>query len=142
MSFDRLSGQLYVGDVGQNELEEIDVIIAGGNYGWRIKEGTAWFHPNGRSEGTVSGTADPMNLPPSNVQLIDPIAQYNTHAEGHSVIGGFVYRGARFPNLRGQYLFAELALTFNPRGPSSMGRLLYLQGSQGSAPSTGLRTIA
>ena len=47
MSFDRKHGDLYVGDVGQNDIEEVNRVVAGGNYGWNIKEGTLFFNPNG-----------------------------------------------------------------------------------------------
>lgn len=57
MSFDTNSGQLWVGDVGQNAVEEVDIVRAGGNYGWHIKEGTFTFHPGAAlnpSDGFVS----------------------------------------------------------------------------------------
>ena len=64
---------------------------------------------------------------------MDPIAQYDTHHEGHSVIGGFVYRGSRIPQLRGRYVFGEFSPVFNfPSGPHNFGRLFYLQQKQTS----------
>src|SRR4030095_44654 len=63
--------------------------------------------------------------------LVDPIAQYDTHHEGHSVIGGYVYHGERIPQLRGRYVFGEFSRVFNfPSGPHNFGRLLYLQQKQ------------
>jgi glucose/arabinose dehydrogenase len=109
-SFDALTGALYAGDVGQNSVEEIDVVEAGGNYGWRLKEGGFFFDPNGPDPGFVTAT-DP-GVPPG---LIDPVAQYD-HDEGIAVIGGFVYRGARARSLRGHYVFGDLARTFNKHG--------------------------
>jgi glucose/arabinose dehydrogenase len=53
-SFDRATGDLYLGDVGQNKVEEINLILPGGNYGWRIKEGTFFFDPNGANAGYVT----------------------------------------------------------------------------------------
>ncbi len=91
-SFDAQTGQLWVGDVGQNEFEEIDIITKGGNYGWRLKEADRCYNPR--------NDCDPSN------QLIDPIHKY-PRGDGVSVTGGFVYRGARVPNLRGKYLFAD-----------------------------------
>jgi hypothetical protein len=100
-----------VGDVGQNDLEEVDVVTAGGNYGWPIKEGTFLFDMNGPDPGFV--TADSPGAPPN---LADPIFQYD-HDEGVAVIGGFVYRGTALPSLAGKYIFGELA------GPTGFGRL-------------------
>jgi glucose/arabinose dehydrogenase len=94
-SFDRLTGDLYIGDVGQNAFEEIDFEAAGGkggkNYGWRCYEGNSELNPSG------CGTAD---------QYTFPIHVYD-HSLGCAVVGGFVYRGSRFPDLAGHYLFAD-----------------------------------
>jgi len=123
MSFDSATGDLYVGDVGQNDIEEVDLVIKGGNYGWNAKEGTLFFDINGNEEG-FAGTVDNDRTSPD---MIDPIAQYDTHGEGHSVIGGFVYHGNRIPQLRDHYVFAEFSRVFNfPSGPHNSGRLFYL----------------
>ncbi|GEM_PF-374755 len=91
-SFDAASGQLWAGDVGQNAWEEVDVIEAGGNYGWRCFEGTHPFNQAGC--GPASG-------------YVPPVAEY-PHAGGDcSVTGGFVYRGEALPFLRGTYVFAD-----------------------------------
>lgn len=115
-SFDSMTGALYVGDVGQNELEEIDVVTKGGNYGWRYKEGRFFFGSDGPLSGYVS-KIDP-GVPAG---LTDPIAQYD-HSEGLAVIGGFVYRGTRVPRLAGRYIFGDFARTF-----AADGRLFYLR---------------
>lgn len=105
------TGQLIVGDVGQNHIEEVDIVTAGGNYGWNTKEGTFLFDPNGGSSGFV--TAD---SPGSPADLIDPVLQYD-HDEGLSVLGGFVYRGSAIPDLQGMYVFADFSTSFfEPRG--------------------------
>ncbi len=95
-SFDRLTGDMYIGDVGQNDREEIDFEPAGsaggGNYGWRCYEGSAPYNLSGCS-------LDPDDY-------IFPIHEY-THAEGCAVTGGYVYRGTRFPTLAGHYFFAD-----------------------------------
>jgi uncharacterized protein (TIGR03437 family) len=92
-SFDRATGQLYAGDVGQNQIEEIDIITLGGNYGWRVFEGT-------RCTGN-----DPALC--SNTNYIAPITEYN-HSNGRcSVTGGYVYRGARSTFPAGTYLFGD-----------------------------------
>lgn len=113
------SNALYLADVGQNDIEEIDIITSGGNFGWRCREGAFFFDPNGAGAGFVTGT--PPHTVPSG--LIDPIAQYD-HDEGLAIIGGFVYRGSRIPSLSGSYVFGDLARTF-----SADGRLFYLDGS-------------
>lgn len=123
MSFDKLTGKLYVGDVGQNDIEEVSIVVNGGNYGWNYKEGSLFFNPNGTAPG-FSGREPFGDVPPG---LQDPIAQYDTHHEGHSVIGGYVYRGHRVPQLRGRYVFGEFSRLFNsPSGPNNYGRILYL----------------
>jgi glucose/arabinose dehydrogenase len=121
-SFDGPTGRLIVGDVGQNDIEEVDVVERGGNYGWNIKEGTLFFHINGNVEGFASRSPDPARPVPSG--LIDPVAQYDIHHEGHSAIGGYVYRGSAISALRGRYVFADFSLLFKfPTGPHDYGRL-------------------
>ncbi len=126
MSVDRERGDLFVGDVGQNDIEEVDRVVAGANHGWNLKEGTLFFDPNG--DGNGFATPEPVPGRPTPSRLIEPIAQYDTHLEGHSVIGGFVYRGERLRALRGRYLFGEFSRLFNfPSGPHNYGRLLHLR---------------
>jgi glucose/arabinose dehydrogenase len=124
-SFDTASGKLYLGDVGQNDIEEVNVIVRGGNYGWNVKEGTLFFHINGNDVATASREPDPGRVIPR--RLIDPIAQYDNHHEGHSVIGGFVYHGKGIPKLRGKYIFGDFSLLFKfPRGPHDYGRVFMI----------------
>ena len=93
-SFDRATGQLWVGDVGQNAIEEVDRVDLGGNYGWRCFEGT-------RSNTDVScGVPGPF---------IPPVAQYG-RSVGVTVTGGYVYRGTRFQGLVGRYIFADFGV--------------------------------
>ena len=115
-SFDRGTGQLYLGDVGQNKVEEVDIIQKGGNYGWNIKEGTFFFDPNGAGAGYVT-TTPVRDMPPG---LIDPIAQYD-HDDGSAVIAGYVYRGGLLPSLAGRFLFGDWGIFGSPSG-----RLYYL----------------
>lgn len=112
-SFDRQTGVLWLGDVGQNKVEEIDNITKGGNFGWNIREGTFWFDP-------VSGNVVTSAVRPVPPDLIDPIAVYD-HDDGLAIVGGFVYRGTQIPALQGRYVFADWG-SFNT--PS--GRLFYL----------------
>jgi glucose/arabinose dehydrogenase len=121
-SKDTRTGLLIVGEVGQNDIEEVDIVHKGGNYGWVRKEGTLCF--DGR--GADVGVAAPCTTPIPGV--IDPIAQYDTHHEGHSVIGGFVYHGDAIPYLKGRYVFGEWSQLFAfPAGPDNYGRLFYIQ---------------
>jgi uncharacterized repeat protein (TIGR01451 family) len=94
-SFDSQTGDLYIGDVGQNLWEEISYQAAGTpggtNFGWRCKEGTHNYNFSGDCFSAV---------------LTDPIAEYS-HSEGNSVTGGFVYRGSAYPDLVGRYFYAD-----------------------------------
>jgi hypothetical protein len=141
MSFDTETDALIAGDVGQNDIEEVDVIVKGGNYGWALKEGTKCFNPAGTDtlpiEGFATDTDCPHAIPPG---LIDPIAQYDTDTEGVSVIGGFVYHGSKFPQLKGRFVFGDFTRIFNfPSGPDNYGRVFYLQ--EKSLTKGGLHTI-
>lgn len=103
ISFDHRSGRLYVADVGQRDVEEINRVVAGGNYGWPIKEGTFLFNANGEANRGFAGE-DSRGQPPG---MVDPIAQYD-HDEGTSVTGGFVYHGDQLDAFTGSYLFGDL----------------------------------
>ena len=122
-SFDRANGQLIMADVGQNNVEEIDRVTIGANYGWPVKEGTFLFNRTGPNAGTVG--ANSPGVPP---ELTDPIQgtqgflQYD-HGDGISITGGFVYRGTAIPQLVGKYVFGDLALRSLP--PRVDGRLFY-----------------
>jgi glucose/arabinose dehydrogenase len=143
ISFDSKSGALYAGDVGQNDIEEVDLIVRGGNYGWNYKEGTLFFHVNGNDVGTASRHPDPSRMIPR--RLIDPIAQYDTHHEGHSVMGGFVYHGRGIPDLRGKYVFGDFSVLFKfPTGPHDYGRLFFIDPDRkdGKHGKDGLRKIS
>ncbi|MBD3883993.1 PQQ-dependent sugar dehydrogenase [Phormidium tenue FACHB-886] len=93
-SFDRKTGDLYIGDVGQGSFEEVNFQPAnragGQNYGWNIREGNLPFN---------NSTADPTGL-------VSPVAGYD-HSQGASITGGFVYRGTAKPALQGFYLFGD-----------------------------------
>jgi glucose/arabinose dehydrogenase len=89
-SFDRQTGQLWVGDVGQDLYEEVDAGVAGGNYGWNLREG---FHP-------YNGGADPPGA-------VDPLFE-EAHSDGWcAIVGGYVYRGSAIPGLQGTYIFGD-----------------------------------
>ncbi len=104
-SFDRDTGDLWIGDVGQDLWEEVDLGVKGGNYGWNVREGAHHFKPG-----------------PPGAQYLEPVMEYthreNLRAEGlypdHSlglcVIGGYVYRGKSFPALNGIYIYGDYNL--------------------------------
>jgi glucose/arabinose dehydrogenase/plastocyanin len=119
-SFDKMTGELYLADVGQNDVEELDRVFNGGNYGWHIKEGSFYFDPNGTGNGFV--TTIPVTDVPAD--LIDPIAQYD-HQDGLAIVGGYVYYGTALPSLVGRYITGDLG-TFS----APAGRLFELVGSE------------
>ncbi len=86
-------GRLWLADVGQGLWEEIDIITAGGNYGWSYREGAHDFD-------LAPGD------PPKDAQFIDPIHEYD-HTKGISITGGYVYTGDGIPDLKGYYLYSD-----------------------------------
>ncbi len=90
MSFDRKTGELWVGDVGQNAWEEIDIVKKGGNYGWNFREGKHLFSKKEKNSD----------------ELVDPVFEYGRRSGG-SITGGHVYRGSEIPELVGSYIFAD-----------------------------------
>ena len=123
------TGRLFCADVGQGRIEEVNLIVSGGNYGWRYMEGTerpsfssTMAHPGGT--------------------LIDPIAQYghpgitgtSLPLLGLSITGGHVYRGTAIPDLQGKYIFGDYGATAG----SPSGRLM---GLEETAPSSGVFTL-
>jgi glucose/arabinose dehydrogenase len=115
-SFDRKTGALWIGDVGQDAWEEIDYLRpgrpAGANLGWNGYEGTHVY------DAQVAATLD-------KAALTWPVAQYS-HSLGESVTGGYVYRGSAIPALRGFYLFADFVSghVWAKKGPGGARRAL------------------
>jgi glucose/arabinose dehydrogenase len=106
--FDVEGGRLVMADVGQNNIEEVDIVTAGGDYGWNFQEGTFLFMPTGPNAGTVFTNPNPMP------GLIDPVVEYD-HFEASAnaitriaIVGGYVYRGNQIPDLVGKYVCADL----------------------------------
>ncbi|QQR91265.1 MAG: PQQ-dependent sugar dehydrogenase [Myxococcales bacterium] len=89
-SFDSLTGELWLADVGQETWEEVNRIVLGGNYGWNTREGMHCFSAQNCD---ASG-------------LIDPVAEYD-HSEGESITGGFVYRGQTIPSLSDAFVYGD-----------------------------------
>ena len=92
MAFDPATGALWMGDVGQDDIEEVNLIEAAGNYGWSRLEGTSCFNP-------------PIGCDPAGT--VAPVVQYG-HNIGCAVTGGVVYRGQAIPALVGHYLFSDV----------------------------------
>ncbi len=113
-SFDTVSGELWAGDVGQDTYEEVDRIVLGGNYGWRIREG---LHCYGAATCPTAG-------------LIDPVVEYG-RGVGNSMTGGYVYRGTTIPTLIGKFVF----------GDYGSGRILVVQ-PDGLGGNTALQLVA
>ena len=110
--------RMFAADVGQNEVEEINLVVAGGNYGWRNKEGT--FSPSFSA-----------GAPPLTGNVVDPIAQYAHPGVtigspalpqiGISVTGGRFYRGAAIAGLAGKYVFGDWSQSFNAPAGTLLG---------------------
>jgi glucose/arabinose dehydrogenase/mono/diheme cytochrome c family protein len=120
-SFDPVTGRLFCGDVGEGAREEINVILKGGHYGWNYREGR--LPANG--------------VPPAGMSFVEPILDYphgGGNFEGNAITGGFVYRGARHPQLDGDYLFGDhltgniWALRYDGTNVSNWRRLTGLVG--------------
>jgi uncharacterized repeat protein (TIGR03806 family) len=135
MSFDPPTGGLWVGDVGGDEREEIDVVVRKQNYGWTYREGF------------IAGPG--AGEQPSGFQGTDPVYDY-PHVgpgdfSGNAVIGGIIYRGSRFGNLAGAYVFADHSsgniwtLRRDGNGPATVERIAGESGVSafGKDPSNG-----
>ena len=104
-------GRMFIGDIGQSSLEEVNLGVPGANYGWRLREGT---FATGHAVGTRPGRVYPRPAQDDH-PFVYPVAQYD-HDDGAAVGGGFVYRGQAIPALQGKYVFTDF-----PRG-----RVLYI----------------
>jgi len=111
LTFDQATGDMYIGDVGENAREEANRIVAGANYGW------------GHMEGTIDNALQPGDgtLVPG---LTPPLIEL-THSDSRSITGGFVYRGNEIPSLRGRYVFADLGQGFVYPGTSTQIAALF-----------------
>jgi uncharacterized repeat protein (TIGR03806 family) len=95
-SFDAGTGELWVGDVGESDWEEIDLVTLGGNYGWRCREGN---HAYNGTCGPNAGSA------------INPVVEIN-HTSANSITGGYVYRGSAISGLVGRYVFGDFSMGY------------------------------
>jgi glucose/arabinose dehydrogenase len=125
-SFDRQNGDLWAGDVGQGNWEEIDLVVLGGNYGWNIREGAHCFEP-------ASGC--------QTAGLIDPIAEYG-HDVGFSITGGYVYRGGQATEVAGRYVFGDFGGMISSLAPDGAGGFEVVEHvPQGCAPEGAAGTL-
>ncbi|MBK7952158.1 MAG: PQQ-dependent sugar dehydrogenase [Deltaproteobacteria bacterium] len=92
-SIDAATGDVWVGDVGQGQHEEVDLVTLGGNYGWNCREGFASYPGTGDCSGA----------------FIDPLVDYPHENGDASITGGFVYRGSAIPSLAGRYVFGDFS---------------------------------
>lgn len=109
-SFD--GSMLLVADAGQNEVEEIDMVMAGDNCGWNLKEGSFFFDPAGPG---VDGFITTVAREPLPANLVDPMIEYD-HDEGSVVVGGYTYNGTLLPDMVGHYIFGDFGGFSGPTG--------------------------
>lgn len=91
------TNRIWTGDVGQNAFEEVNIVEAGGNYGWDCREG---FQDFGGSSSDACDAVDPQDF-------IDPVFTYSHDSEARSITGGYVYRGTTLVDLIGKYVYAD-----------------------------------
>ena len=104
-SFDRLTGDLWVGDVGQDLWEEVDLVTRGGNYGWNVREGAHPFKP-----GPAGARYDEPVMEYTHRTDLQAQGMFPDHSIGLCVIGGYVYRGKKYPALAGVYVYGDYSL--------------------------------
>jgi hypothetical protein len=133
-SFDRVTGDLYIGDVGQNTCEELDVqpgeSTGGENYGWRLREGVIATPSGGVGGAHPPGAIDPIFDYPH--FAVEPCSDPGAGFTGIAITGGYVYRGA-VPELEGRYFFADYgtarlwSLRYDGSPPSSFDGANYVE---------------
>ena len=140
LSFDRGgTGKFLIADIGQAQIEEVNLGVAGANYGWPLREGT--FATERLDQTTLYA------LPADDAQnnFTYPVAQYD-HSEGRAITGGFVYRGTAVPQLAGQYLLGDIVngrilhVPVDGLNPGAQATLEELRLLRGGSPVT-LRTL-
>lgn len=110
-SFD-VDGTMYINDIGQAQIEEVNIGVPGGNYGWRLREGTF-----ATAFGIGGVRPNPVYPKPEDQQeYVYPVAQFD-HDEGNAISSGFVYRGSAVPALQEMYLFTDMVT----------GRIFYVE---------------
>lgn len=104
------TGKMFCGHIGESNIEEVEVIESGGNYGWPTREGRYLLDPDDQDllQPLPSPDTVPPGSPPAPSSYTYPAAQFD-HDEGRAIVGGYVYRGTRIPELQGMYLCGGIA---------------------------------
>jgi hypothetical protein len=120
LAIDPFNGDLLAADVGEEAVESVDRIVAGGNYGWNVKEGSFLYDKLTKNISVdVDNDGDGVGDVAQANGFIEPLFEYS-RADGRSVIGGAVYQGSELFGLQGQYVFADIN-----GGPSFPARIFY-----------------
>jgi glucose/arabinose dehydrogenase len=112
--------RLLVSDVGYGRYEEIDAVVSGGNYGWRIREGAHCLDVDAPLEDVTDCPTESADGRP----LIDPILEYSHRDVGIAVVGGYIYRGTALPDLAVRYVFADFSADWTTSEPDPHGSLI------------------
>jgi glucose/arabinose dehydrogenase len=111
ISFDRETGELWAGEVGQDLFEEVDIIKKGGNYGWSARESFHELKQRGRENHQVRGSEpiDPV-IEYAHNERLKPQSKFPDHSIGISITGGYVYHGKKIPALKGAYVYGDFQM--------------------------------
>jgi glucose/arabinose dehydrogenase len=112
--------RLLVSDVGYGRYEEVNAVVRGGNYGWRIREGAHCLDIEQPLEDVTGCPTESADGRP----LIDPVVEYTHKEVGIAVVGGYIYRGSAIPALQGRYVFADFSADWTTNTPQARASLL------------------
>ena len=124
--------RLLVDDVGWGRYEEVDAVVAGGNYGWPIREGSHCLDVSAPLSDVPSCATTGRKGEP----LVGPLVEYSHTDVGIAIVGGFIYQGSLLPALAGSYVFADLSRNWTTTTPLGLGTVLAATPQAGSEPWT------